>query len=402
MLILSLFCFGLSALAMFELLLGFRSLRSLGDIAPESGPTAPAVSVIVAACNEERTIESGLRSLLLQDYENLEIVVVNDRSTDGTGAAIERVRGDFPRLQVVEIADLPAGWLGKTHALHCGADSATGDYLVFSDADVQLERSTIGRAAAAMQQGKLDHLALVFQNSSPGSLLNALISDIGAGLLWVIKPWRAHLAASKYFVGVGAFNMVRAETYRAVGGHDRIRLQVIDDLFLGKIIKRGGFSQDCLLAQEYVQVPWYQSVDELIAGLMKNVYAFFDYRLHYAFIGMSCLVAVVLLPYAGLIAAGGFARFIFLLCIIMRCIGIGSGMISSGIPASAALWLLLSPFISLYIIARAVASCLLAGGITWRGSFYPLAELKQQEWVLSGFFALPSGRTGGTGRTEGE
>ena len=234
MFILSLFCFGLTALAMFELLLGFSSLRSLGDIAPESGPTAPAVSVIVAACNEERTIESGLRSLLLQDYENLEIVVVNDRSTDGTGAAIERVRGDFPRLQVVEIADLPAGWLGKTHALHCGADSATGDYLVFSDADVQLERSTIGRAAAAMQQGKLDHLALVFQNSSPGSLLNALISDIGAGLLWVIKPWRAHLAASKYFVGVGAFNMVRAETYRAVGGHDRIRLQVIDDLFLAK------------------------------------------------------------------------------------------------------------------------------------------------------------------------
>ena len=130
-----------------------------------------------------------------------------------------------------------------------------------------------------------------------------------------------------------------------------------------------------------MKVPWYQSVDELIAGLMKNVYAFFDYRLHYAFIGMSCLVAVVLLPYAGLIVADGFARVIFLLCILLRCIGIGSGMISSGIPASAALWLLLSPFISLYIIARAVASCLLAGGITWRGSFYPLAELKEQRGV---------------------
>jgi len=400
MLILALICFCLIALVMLELLLGFQSLRSLGDVEPDSGPSAPAVSVIVAACNEEHAIEAGLRSLLLQHYEKLEIVVVNDRSTDGTGAAIERVRSEFPRLKVVEITNLPDGWLGKTHALQCGADSATGDYLVFSDADVQLERSTIGRAAAAMQRGGLDHLALVFQNSSPGNLLNALISDIGAGLLWVIKPWRARFTAGRYFVGVGAFNMVRAEAYRAVGGHNRIRMQVIDDLFLGKILKRSGFSQDCLLAQDYVKVPWYQSVEELIAGLMKNVFAFFDYRLAFALISMFFITAVVLLPYAGIFVADGPARIIFLLCIIMRCTGIGLGMIGSGIPAAAALWLLLSPFISLYIIFRAVAASLLAGGITWRGSFYPLAKLKQQEWVLSGLFTLPFSTTGRSGRTE--
>ncbi len=88
-----------------------------------------------------------------------------------------------------------------------------------------------------------------FQNSSPGALLNALISDIGAGLFWVIKPWRANLTASRYFVGVGAFNMVGPKLIARSAATRSIRLQVIDDLFLGKIIKRGGFSQDCLLAR---------------------------------------------------------------------------------------------------------------------------------------------------------
>ena len=387
MLLISFICLALTTLVIVELSIGFASLAALKD-QPGRLDSDTVVSVIVPACNEEEKIEAGLRSMAGQDYLQLEIVVVNDRSTDGTGASIDRVRREFPQIIRIDIEELPAGWLGKPHALQRGAEAASGDYLLFTDADVVLEPSTISRALTAMQKKHLDHLALVFKNSTHGSLLNAIVADIGAGLLWLIKPWKARISGSRYFVGVGAFSMVRAEVYHHIGQHEKIRMQVIDDLFLGKIIKHGGYRQECMDGRGFVEVPWYQSVNELISGLMKNVFAFFSYNLWYMVFGVLALALVVVLPYWGAWYCEGLAQLCFVGAIGIRVLGIGFGLISSGIEKGAVGWLLVTPVILLYIILRATILALIKGGISWRGSFYPMNELRGQEWVLSGHFTL--------------
>ena len=386
MILVSLLCLALTFAVIIELSVGFATLTSLkdhSDLISDSG-----VSIIVPACNEEEKIEAGLRSLAAQKHEQLEIIVVNDRSTDGTGEVIDRVRGEFPQIRCIDIEGLPSGWLGKPHALQKGAEVATGDYLLFTDADVVLETTTISRAVMAMKQKNLDHLALVIINSTSEGLLNAIVADIGAGLLWLIKPWRALVRESRFFVGVGAFNMVRADVYRTIGQHEQIRMQVIDDLFLGKLIKRGGYRQECMDGRGFVEVPWYQSVSELISGLMKNVFAFFNYNFWYMLLGLLALGLVVVLPYWGALFYEGAVRWFFIGAIAIRVLGIGVGLISSGVEKRALCWLLVTPFIVLYIIMRATVNALLHGGISWRGSFYPLDQLRKQEWVLSGLFKI--------------
>ena len=182
---------------------GYGQLDSLDAIEPGDKKDQPLVSIVIPACNEALSIEQSLRSLCHLDYSNIEIIVVDDRSIDRTSEVVESVRHDFPAIRLIRISELPEGWLGKPHALQQGAREAEGDYLLFIDADVSLEKTTISRALSAMEERTLDHLSLIFKNSSPGLLLNALIADIGAGLFFLIKPWKAKIAGSRYFMGVG-------------------------------------------------------------------------------------------------------------------------------------------------------------------------------------------------------
>jgi len=167
-----------------------------------------------------------------------------------------------------------------------------------------------------------------------------------------------------------------------------VRMQVIDDLFLGKLIKRHGYHQECIDGRGFVAVPWYCSVNELVSGLMKNVFAFFNYNLRYMLLGLLLLGLVVVLPYWGAWFCEGSVRLFFIGAISIRVLGIGVGLISSGVEKRSVCWLLVTPFVVLYIILRATALALVHGGISWRGSFYPLKQLRNQEWVLSGLFKL--------------
>ena len=190
-LILALVSFSATLYITLELIAGLRKMDDLHEVAPLAGADLPKVSIIVPACNEEKTIESALLSLLNQDYQNFEIIVINDRSTDGTGEVLRRMQREHPQLHVHDIRELADGWLGKTHALDFGANKAEGEYLVFTDADVMMKKSTIGRAVARMRRGRLDHLSLFFKNITAGWILNSMIIDAGASLLLLFKPWLA-------------------------------------------------------------------------------------------------------------------------------------------------------------------------------------------------------------------
>ncbi|NNK95571.1 MAG: glycosyltransferase [Desulfobacterales bacterium] len=373
-----------------ELVVGTRLIGSLDNCQASSGTYQPLVTVIVPARNEAPSIEQGLRALCHQTYEKLEVIVVNDRSTDRTAEVIAKVRRHHPFLRVITIAALPEGWLGKTNAMHVGAREAQGEFLIFTDADVCLEKTTISRAVHVINEQQLDHLALVFQNSTKGRLLNALITDIGIGLMMLFKPWRVAVQKSRYFIGVGAFNMVRAATYHALGGHEKIRMQAVDDVFLGKMIKQHDFKQNCLLAYDYVSVPWYGSIDELISGLMKNVYAVFHYRLSWALGAIILVMLFFIAPLFFIFFTAGVTRYLFVLAIMIRISVSGAGMLKAGLPAGAIICLLITPLITIYIMLRAVWTTTRQQGITWRGNFYSLETLKQSEWLLSGIFTSGS------------
>src|SRR6478735_1320988 len=136
------------AVAMFILVRGNRSIRFLRELPASLPSTPPRVSIIVAARNEETNVEAALESLLAQDYPDLELTVVDDRSSDATPAILARVQARDARLRVVRIDRLPAGWLGKNYALERGAAAASGDILVFADADVVMRADAVRRAVA--------------------------------------------------------------------------------------------------------------------------------------------------------------------------------------------------------------------------------------------------------------
>ena len=165
--------------------LGMRQMIALDDVPPLQRENVPKVSVIIPACNEVATIEPALKSILVMDYADLEVIAVNDRSVDRTGAVLKQIQKQYPGLQIYDISDLPEGWLGKNHALQHGAEQARGEYLLFTDADIIMEKSSLARAMNHMLENRLDHMSMFFKNIAPGGLLNALILDAG-GVLFAV------------------------------------------------------------------------------------------------------------------------------------------------------------------------------------------------------------------------
>ncbi len=370
-----------------EVARGLRRLRNLNDIRPFSGPSRPRVSIIVPACNEEETIETAMLSLVNQDYGSFEIVVINDRSTDRTGSILEELASRYPRIRLLEVTELPAGWLGKNHALHCGARAASGDYLLFTDADVLFEKTTVARAMTIMVAERLDHLSLIFRNIAAGSLLNAMIQDAGAALFFLFKPWAVRNPRSGYFMGVGAFNLVKKNVYRRIGGHESIRMHPIDDIMLGKVIKQHGFRQDCLAGYDFVTVRWYETAGMMIDGLMKNVFALYNFRVTWVLAGIVLIFVMAIFPVWGIFLADGYARLLFLATVLVRGIAFvrGSVMLDNGIRPFP--WSLVTPYINIFIMIKATMMTLKNKGIDWRGTHYPLEQLRDNMPILQPFAA---------------
>lgn len=294
-----------------DLTLGNRSLSALRAVAADALREWPRVSVIVAARNEARRIQQGLRSLLALDYPALELIVVNDRSEDDTGRLLDAMAAADPRLAVVHLHELPPGWLGKNHALQLGAGRATGDLLLFTDADIIMAPSTLRRAVALLQQQGLDHLTVSPAMTMPTPFLQIFGASFVLFFGIFVRPWKARDPKSPCHVGIGAFNLLRRAVYQSVGGHETIRLRPDDDLKLGKIVKRGGFSSDLALGCDFLSVEWYASVGEAIRGLEKNAFAGCDYRITLVLSGVAFHLLFTLWPYLALILCQGTPRLIY-------------------------------------------------------------------------------------------
>jgi glycosyltransferase involved in cell wall biosynthesis len=360
-----------------------RMLQLVPDLVQtQYGGSLPGLSVIVPARNEARNIAATLRSLLAAEGVALQIIAVDDRSTDQTGDIMELVAAeatDNKRLQVLHIAELPQGWLGKTHAMARAAEQATGEWLLFTDGDVLFHPDALRRALAYAVYSQADHMVLL-----PTVLLQStgermMVSFLQVIAVWALRPWGvADPLARRDSIGVGAFNMIRREVYDALGGWQALRMEVLEDVTLGRRVKAGGFAQRAALGLDLVRVRWAEGAFGVVDNLAKNVFALFRFRpeilIGAAFGGLGLFT---LFPLLACVAGRAFywPTGVFLVALFLAYQRAGKYHHFS------ALQMVTFPFASvllLYAMLRSMVLALWRGGITWRGTFYSLKELRAQ------------------------
>ncbi len=359
----------------FEVVHGNRRLRRLATLAAPVPASWPRASVVFTARNEGATLGAAVPTMLALDYPDLEFIVINDRSEDDTGAVLDQFAATDPRLKVIHVTELTPGWLGKTHGLQLGGEAATGEWILFTDADIHFQPAALKRAVAYARAHSLDHLAAVPQLHERGTLLGICVGAFSLLFALFIRPWRVPNPASRCHGGVGAFNLVRTATYRKMDGHTPLRLRPDDDLKLGKLMKSGGFSE-VVLGAGAISVAWYDSVRGLIHGLEKNAFAGVDYRISLIFLAVGLHGVFVFWPWVAIFLVDGWARGFWL-----GVVGVMLGVAVDNQRFDGGRWwhgLFLPVGIAVldYAIVRSMVLTLGRGGVKWRGTLYPLRDLK--------------------------
>ncbi|HKW18927.1 MAG TPA: glycosyltransferase [Terriglobales bacterium] len=368
---------------------GVRSLVNISRPEWDRNPVTPAgnprVTIIVPARNEEESIGESLSRLLHLDYPNYEVVAVNDRSTDKTGEIMddiaacggERTRQSNPSFKIIHMDQLPPGWMGKAHAMWRAAKEASGDWLLFTDADVMFRPDALRRAVAYAEAENTDHLVLFPRMLMKTAGEKMMLAFFQLMFVFGHRPWKVADPKAKDHIGVGAFNLVRRGAYERIGTYEALRFEVVDDMKLGKLIKNAGFRQRNVLGGDLLEIRWARGAVGVIRNLTKNFFAVLSFQAWRA-IGFCFAAAFLnLLPVVGIFWAHGWARLpyaVAVACILFLYIGMS--LFSDVRPW----YLVLHPFATLifiYIVLRSMLFALWNDGIEWRGTRYPLEELRK-------------------------
>ena len=382
------------------------------DRTPANPYSEPRVSIIVPARNEEEHIRETLVQLLGLDYSNYEIIAVDDRSTDRTGQimdevaasespcgagalarvpaapapqtdadkhALSAVEGSVrpTRLKVIHIAELPAGWLGKTHAMWTAGQQANGDWLLFTDADVRFKPDSVRRAMAYAEAERADHVVLFPRMimKRPGERM--MIAFFQALFVFGHRPWKVADPNARDHMGVGAFNLVRRSVYDAVGTYRALRMEVLDDMKLGKVVKNAGFAQRNVFGEDLISLRWAKGAFGIVNNLTKNFFAVLSFQWPRT---VACIVGLGFLnlgPFLGVGMAHGWARVPYAIA-LASLFAIYYGMSSrSAVPAYYFFLHPVSTSLFMYTLLRSMIHTFWNDGIVWRGTKYPLEELRR-------------------------
>jgi glycosyltransferase involved in cell wall biosynthesis len=343
----------------------------------QSPQGSPSVTVIVPACNEATDIAATLNSLLAQDYPNLQIIAIDDRSTDETGKIIDHIAAQYPeKLRALHIIELPSGWLGKPHAMALAARYARTDYLLFTDADVLFHATAIRLSLASAVATHADHLVLLPTTAIHRWDEAAMLSFMQIFSLWAARPWRiADPKAKRDAIGIGAFNLLRREAYQQVGGFESLRMEVIEDIGLARRIKSAGLAQRMAFGRGLVSLHWASGVNGLINVMTKNLWAAFRFSFGLALLGCLWLLTFCVGPAIALFFAPTRLAAILTLAAVTWAYRLLSR--SFGHSAWNALFFPIAALVLLFALLRSIVMTLKQGGVTWRGTFYPLAELRK-------------------------
>lgn len=357
-------------------------IRRVPDLAAEQWDRtlepSPRVSIIVPARNEEAALEPALRSLLALDYPDYEVITVNDRSTDATGEIMERVSAESGgKLRVINIDCLPSGWLGKPHAMWRGAQQASGDWLLFTDADVIFRSDSLRRAVVCAESLPTDHFVLFPTMVMQSAGERMMIAFFQCFFLFGHRAWKISNPRSRDHLGVGAFNMLGRAAYGKIGTFEALRMEVVEDMKVGKLIKERGLTQRAAFGRDLLRIHWASGAMGIVRNLSKNFFAFMKFewwRALFACVGLSLLA---LGPFLGLALAPGGAKLgyaVATFAVFLTYVGMST---KSDIPAYFFLFHPIGGILFVYTILRSMVVTLWNGGVTWRGTKYPLEELRK-------------------------
>ena len=335
----------------------------------------PKVSVVIAAKNEGANVEPCLNALEKQTYRNLEIILVNDRSTDETGSVMQKYTTRHSSWKYIEIVTLPDRWIGKTNALEQGGKTATGDFIVFSDGDVVYSSDAVEKAMQTVITHHLDHLVMSATLHGTGILLHAMQTIFTMGMVSLLRLHKVG-SSPKYYVGAGIFNLVKTSLYRSLGGHESIRLEVIDDLMLGKIMVLGGGKAGFMNGRDLIKLDWYPNWKAMIHGLEKNAFASIRYSIPRLLIFGTFMFSIFLFPYAGLFLSSPIFWISIASLVLSHSIMALVGR-RTGHRAIVTLFLPIAVIMIAFAFFRSTWITLSRGAVIWRDTSYSLKVLKE-------------------------
>ena len=348
---------------------------------PVSGPL---VSIIVPARNEEANIRRCGEALLAQDYPNFEVIVLDDRSTDGTPDILKELSSRDPRLVVQMGVELPAGWAGKPHALYQAAEIARGEWLLFIDADTYLTRNALSAALASATKTGAD-LYTVMTEQITGTFWEKTVMPLVMTALSVgFSPGRVNDPATRDAIANGQFILIRRSTYDAIGGHKKLHNLIVEDKAISEQVKWNGYRLIVADGRGVASTRMYTSFPQMWEGWTKNIYlglsdrpALMALGVFGAFLALMAAVALPLWPLLGLVwllnGGGGMALAI-----------IGQAMLTWGIilyyrarvahQMGISRWYALTTPLGAGVFAAMMGTSawkVLSGkGVTWKGRLY--------------------------------
>jgi glycosyltransferase involved in cell wall biosynthesis len=360
-------------------------MRRIDILTPESPRLAsddpPLVTAVIPAKDEEATLGQCLAAVRAQTYPRLEILVVDDRSTDGTQAIARAAAEADPRVRLITIDELPPGWTGKTHALQRAADEARGDWFWFLDADTAFAPENL---AIVMEYARIHQAGLV-----------SLLPEMRCETFWesVVQPLASivlmqafplllvNTARSRRAFANGQYILITRAAYTAAGGHRAVRDRFVEDIALAGRVKRLGFPIRVAVARRIGDTRMYASLGQLVRGWSRILYDAFDRRAWRLFVpvldglvfnqsGHVVLAASLIMLARG--SAGAFAWWLLGLSLVHHLLAysVMRRVYRLSVPRSRHTgWYPVGNLVLDWILLRAIAMCL-TGRVRWRGTDY--------------------------------
>lgn len=347
---------------------------------------APRVTVIVPAKDEEATLGECLKSVIAQSYENMEVLIIDDRSTDRTAEIASEFCDRDRRFRLISIRDLPAGWTGKTHALHVATREAAGEWFWFIDADTRHHRDAL---AIMLEYARVQKAALVslMPELRCESFWEKILQPLeGIVLMRSYSPLFVNSDWSKVGFANGQCILVDREAYEAVGGHDAVRDRFVEDIYMAKNVKRSGRPIRLAVGTEISSTRMYTSLRQIVRGwsrilydaLGRNPWLLFGKILEpliFSQTGDIAIVVAILMLIFG--HATAFAWWLLGLSVVHHLLKTWMlyrlYRLSAPRVAPYALWYPVAGAVSAWISLDAIRSCL-TGRVTWRGTSYAPAN----------------------------
>ncbi|MHB8071092.1 MAG: glycosyltransferase family 2 protein [Candidatus Cryosericum sp.] len=350
-------------------------LRDLHDPAPARWPR---VSMVIPACNEEQTVESAVHSRLLDEYPDLEVVMVDDRSTDGTGAVIDHLAASDARIVPLHITDLSPNWLGKIYAMQRGFERSSGEWILFTDADVHAAPGCLRTAVARCEAQSLDVLAVIPEFQHTGLILDATIAQFLRTIMVTLRPWQAENPRSSAGAAAGAFTLVRRSTLERSPGLAWLKLELGDDIALGQMLKASGARCAIVMGKGMLEVLFYPTLHAMAVGAERAGFTTIGhFSLLYIVVAMLLYGAMEYAPYVLL----GFwhmpvlqlAGMALVIVAQATCISLGKW---AGERTIASVMQPVGAAVNGLLMLRAGILGTIRGGVWWRGTFYSSSLLR--------------------------